>query len=225
VQLAGYEARDIAALSGGQRQRVALARAVVFEPQVLLMDEPLSALDKNLREQMQFEIRKLQQELGITTIYVTHDQREALTMSDRIAVMNAGRIEQLDTPQAIYQSPASRFVADFMGESNVIPAALAEPLGSDRPPSVATLVIRAENLGLEREAVGSDGIAIHGRVMAHAFRGETWQLRLNIGAERDLLLSIPSGKSVSWGNVQAGQPLTAYAASRHIHMLDDGATR
>ncbi|TIR87928.1 ABC transporter ATP-binding protein, partial [Mesorhizobium sp.] len=108
AQLSGYETRDIAALSGGQRQRVALARAVVFEPRVLLMDEPLSALDKNLREQMQFEIRKLQQELGITTIYVTHDQREALTMSDRIAVMNAGRIEQLDAPQPIYQRPTSR---------------------------------------------------------------------------------------------------------------------
>jgi putative spermidine/putrescine transport system ATP-binding protein len=225
VQLEGYEARNIAALSGGQRQRVALARAVVFEPQVLLMDEPLSALDKNLREQMQFEIRRLQQELGITTIYVTHDQREALTMSDRIAVMNAGRIEQLDVPQAIYQSPMSRFVADFMGESNVIPAALVEPLGSARPPRVATLVIRSENLGLEREAVGSDGVAIHGRVTAHVFRGETWQLRLNIGAERDLLLSIPSGKPVSWGNVEAGQPLTAYAASPHIHVLDDGARR
>lgn len=221
AQLSGYETRDIAALSGGQRQRVALARAVVFEPRVLLMDEPLSALDKNLREQMQFEIRKLQQELGITTIYVTHDQREALTMSDRIAVMNAGRIEQLDAPQPIYQRPTSRFVAEFMGESNIIPAALVEPFGSP-PPFVGTLVIRAENLGLEREAAGGDGVAINGRVAAHAFRGETWHLRLTVAGERDLLLSIPSGKSLDCTGIQAGQRVTAYAAARHIHRLDDG---
>ncbi|WP_292534049.1 ABC transporter ATP-binding protein, partial [Mesorhizobium sp.] len=220
AQLSGYETRDIAALSGGQRQRVALARAVVFEPRVLLMDEPLSALDKNLREQMQFEIRKLQQELGITTIYVTHDQREALTMSDRIAVMNAGRIEQLDAPQPIYQRPTSRFVAEFMGESNIIPAALVEPFGS-LPPFVGTLVIRAENLALEREAAGGDGVAIKGRVATHAFRGETWHLRLTVGGERDLMLSIPSGKSLDCTGIQAGQPVTAYAAARHIHRLDD----
>ncbi|WP_292202218.1 ABC transporter ATP-binding protein, partial [Mesorhizobium sp.] len=222
AQLEGYEARDIAALSGGQRQRVALARAVVFEPRVLLMDEPLSALDKNLREQMQFEIRKLQQDLRITTVYVTHDQREALTMSDRIAVMNAGRIEQLDAPQPIYQRPISRFVADFMGESNIVPAALLERFGS-LPPLKGTLVIRAENLALEREAVGNDGVAIKGRVAAHAFRGETWHLRLDVGGERDLLLSIPSGQSLDGAGIQAGQQLTAYAAARHIHSIDGGS--
>ncbi|UCI09492.1 ABC transporter ATP-binding protein [Mesorhizobium sp. B1-1-8] len=219
AQLEGYEARDIAALSGGQRQRVALARAVVFEPRVLLMDEPLSALDKNLREQMQFEIRKLQQDLAITTIYVTHDQREALTMSDRIAVMNAGRIEQLDAPQPIYQRPRSRFVADFMGESNIVSAALVEPLGS-APPLEGTLVIRAENLALEREAAGDEGVVIKGRVAAHAFRGETWHLRLGVEGGRQLLLSIPSGKSLDPAALQIGQRLTAYAAARHIHRLD-----
>ncbi len=222
AQLEGYEARDIAALSGGQRQRVALARAVVFEPRVLLMDEPLSALDKNLREQMQFEIRKLQQDLGITTVYVTHDQREALTMSDRIAVMNAGRIEQLDAPQPIYQRPISRFVADFMGESNIVPAALLERFGS-LPPLKGTLVIRAENLALERGAAGNDGVAIKGRVAAHAFRGETWHLRLDVGGDRDLLLSIPSGQSLDETGIQAGQQLTAYAAARHIHSIDGGS--
>ncbi|SFQ20556.1 putative spermidine/putrescine transport system ATP-binding protein [Mesorhizobium sp. NFR06] len=221
TQLEGYDARDIAALSGGQRQRVALARAVVFEPRVLLMDEPLSALDKNLREQMQFEIRKLQQDLAITTVYVTHDQREALTMSDRIAVMNAGRIEQLDAPQPIYQCPTSRFVADFMGESNILPAAFLEPLGSALPLD-GTLVIRAENLSLEREAADGDGVAITGRVTAHAFRGETWHLRLEVEGERQLLLSIPSGKSFDPADIQIGQQLTAYAAARHIHRLDGG---
>ena len=220
VQLEDYASRDIAALSGGQRQRVALARAVVFEPRILLMDEPLSALDKNLREQMQFEIRKLHDELGITTVYVTHDQREALTMSDRIAVMNKGRIEQLDAPEVIYTRPRSRFVADFMGEANVLPARAVQPLGGDHHPSNGgTVVIRAEHLGLQREAVGADGVAIRGRLTARAFRGETWLLRLDIGGERDLLLSIPSGSAADWEQVAAGQVLTAYAERRHIHVL------
>jgi putative spermidine/putrescine transport system ATP-binding protein len=121
VQLAGYGARRIDQLSGGQRQRVALARAIVFEPRIVLMDEPLSALDKQLRERMQIELRQLHEQLGTTTIYVTHDQREALTMSDRVAVVNGGRIVQLDTPRALYEQPANRFVAEFIGESSLLP--------------------------------------------------------------------------------------------------------
>ncbi|WP_421695677.1 ABC transporter ATP-binding protein [Aestuariivirga sp.] len=121
VKLDGYGERRIDQLSGGQRQRVALARAVVFEPDVLLMDEPLSALDKKLREHMQIEIRRLHDQLKVTTIYVTHDQREALTMSDRIAVINHGRFEQVGTPRAIYETPANSFVADFIGDAVVLP--------------------------------------------------------------------------------------------------------
>jgi putative spermidine/putrescine transport system ATP-binding protein len=121
VQLAHVAERSPDALSGGQRQRVALARAIVFEPRILLMDEPLSALDKKLREQMQIEIRHLHERLGITTVYVTHDQREALTLSDRIAVINEGRIVQVDAPEPLYNRPRSLFVADFIGESTVIP--------------------------------------------------------------------------------------------------------
>ena len=113
--------RDIRHLSGGQRQRVALARAIVFEPSIMLMDEPLSALDKQLREHMQIEIRRLHDRLGMTTIYVTHDQTEALTMSDRIAIINKGRLAQFDTPEAIYERPASKFVADFIGETAFVP--------------------------------------------------------------------------------------------------------
>src|SRR5512144_2059985 len=124
VQLRGYGARRIDELSGGQRQRVALARAVVFEPRIVLMDEPLSALDKQLRERMQIELRQLHERLGTTTVYVTHDQREALTMSDRIAVIHGGRIMQLDTPQAIYEQPGNRFVAEFIGESSFLNAEL-----------------------------------------------------------------------------------------------------
>ncbi len=120
VQLGGYGPRRIDQLSGGQRQRIALARAIVFEPRIVLMDEPLSALDKQLRERMQIELRQLHDKLGTTTIYVTHDQREALTMSDRIAVIDGGRIMQLDTPRAIYEQPANRFVAEFIGESTFL---------------------------------------------------------------------------------------------------------
>ncbi|MCZ4353459.1 ABC transporter ATP-binding protein [Roseovarius aestuarii] len=120
VQLGGFGDRRIDQLSGGQRQRVAVARAIVFEPRILLMDEPLSALDKKLRDQMQIELRSMHEELGMTTVYVTHDQREALTMSDRIAVVNHGRIMQLATPHDLYESPANRFVADFIGESTFL---------------------------------------------------------------------------------------------------------
>jgi putative spermidine/putrescine transport system ATP-binding protein len=120
VQLAGFEERKPSQLSGGQRQRVALARALVNRPKVLLLDEPLGALDLKLREQMQLELKTLQRELGITFIFVTHDQEEAMTMSDRIAVFNAGRIEQLDSPEVIYQKPATQFVTQFVGQSNAI---------------------------------------------------------------------------------------------------------
>lgn len=126
VRLSGYEQRYPSQLSGGQQQRIALARAVVFQPDVLLMDEPLGALDKKLREDMQLEIKRIHEELGITVVYVTHDQAEALTMSDRIAVLNEGRIEQLGTPSELYESPANLFVADFIGESNCFSGRVAE---------------------------------------------------------------------------------------------------
>jgi putative spermidine/putrescine transport system ATP-binding protein len=122
VRLPGYEARLPAQLSGGQQQRVAVARALVFEPQLILMDEPLGALDKQLREEMQLELRGLHERLGITMVYVTHDQSEALTMSDRIAVFHQGRIQQVADPQTIYERPGNLFVASFIGESNRLPA-------------------------------------------------------------------------------------------------------
>ena len=119
VELTGLEGRRPGQLSGGQQQRVALARAIVIEPRVLLCDEPLGALDKKLRQQMQFELKQLQKTLGVTLVFVTHDQEEALAMSDRIAVMNGGRIEQVGTPAEIYDKPATRFVADFIGDTNL----------------------------------------------------------------------------------------------------------
>ena len=120
VQLAGFDMRYPRQLSGGQQQRIALARALVYEPSVLLMDEPLGALDKKLREEMQLEVKQIQERIRITTIYVTHDQSEALTMSDTIALMNEGRIEQIGAPEELYEKPNSRFVADFIGESNFL---------------------------------------------------------------------------------------------------------
>jgi putative spermidine/putrescine transport system ATP-binding protein len=137
MKMEPFAARGVHELSGGQRQRVALARALVFAPAIMLMDEPLSALDRKLREHMQLELRRLHERLGITTIYVTHDQREALTMSDRIVVMDRGRIAQIDTPRALYERPCSRFVADFIGVSCFIP--VDEGLLVLRPESLCVL--------------------------------------------------------------------------------------
>ena len=131
VKLPGFGPRYTHQLSGGQQQRIALARAIVFKPKILLMDEPLGALDKKLRDHMRLEIKHLQESLNITVIYVTHDQEEALTMSDRIAIMNDGRIVQLDTPVELYESPANLFVADFIGESNFLQGRVARTNGDN----------------------------------------------------------------------------------------------
>jgi len=173
VGLAGYGQRFPKQLSGGQQQRVALARAVVFKPGLLLLDEPFGALDRKLREQMQLEVRQLQQRLGITTIFVTHDQEEALVLSDRIAVMSDGVIEQLGEPRAIYASPVNRFVADFIGESNLLHArvdatgftavldnGLAVPLSEvGEPGAEIALLLRPEAVRLlpESESDGHPG--------------------------------------------------------------------
>jgi putative spermidine/putrescine transport system ATP-binding protein len=155
VQMPGYEHRRIDQLSGGQRQRIAVARAIVFEPDIILMDEPLSALDKKLREELQIELKQLHRRLGSTIIYVTHDQKEALTLSDRIAVMNHGTIAQIARPQEMYERPASAFVADFIGYSLLLPMACGEPcsidaaaLGPLRDDPRAVLVVRPEKLDI-----------------------------------------------------------------------------
>ncbi|HEX6472440.1 MAG TPA: ABC transporter ATP-binding protein [Streptosporangiaceae bacterium] len=143
VRLEGYERRKPGQLSGGQRQRVALARALVNRPKILLLDEPLGALDLKLREEMQSELKAIQRQVGITFLFVTHDQQEALTMSDRVAVFNAGRIEQVGTPAEVYERPASAFVAGFVGTSNLIAGAVAEKLlGRDGTYSIRPEKIR-----------------------------------------------------------------------------------
>ena len=144
VRLEGYDRRKPGQLSGGQRQRVALARALVNRPRVLLLDEPLGALDLKLREEMQIELKAIQQEVGITFIYVTHDQEEALTMSDRIAVFNQGRIEQVGAPAEVYERPATRFVAGFVGTSNLLTGAAAEAIVGRR----GTFTVRPEKIRL-----------------------------------------------------------------------------
>ena len=148
VGLAGMGARRPGQLSGGQRQRVALARAIIAKPRLLLLDEPLSALDRNLRQQMQLELKTLQSTLGIAFIFVTHDQEEALTMSDRIVVMRAGRIEQIGTPRDIYRRPKNRFVAEFIGETNLLPVTI------DRIEGGEALARTAEGVELRLPAAG-----------------------------------------------------------------------
>ncbi|MBD0415239.1 ABC transporter ATP-binding protein [Oryzicola mucosus] len=143
VQLSAYAERRPSQLSGGQQQRVALSRALVFEPRVVLMDEPLGALDKQLREQMQLDIRDLHRRLGLTIVFVTHDQSEALTMSDRVAVFNKGKIEQIGTPRQVYDEPATRFVAEFIGETNLVEGVVESLQGQEatvRLPSGAQIV-------------------------------------------------------------------------------------
>jgi putative spermidine/putrescine transport system ATP-binding protein len=169
VRLEGYEGRRPAQLSGGQRQRVALARALVNRPRVLLLDEPLGALDLKLREEMQIELKAIQQQVGITFIYVTHDQEEALTMSDRLAVFNAGRIEQLGSPAEVYERPATRFVAGFVGTSNLLTGDVAQAV-LGRP---GTYTIRPEKIQLREtdEAVDADETAAAGVVQDVVYVG------------------------------------------------------
>ena len=164
VRLEGYEDRKPSQLSGGQRQRVALARALVNRPAVLLLDEPLGALDLKLREQMQLELKELQREVGITFIFVTHDQEEALTMSDRIAVFNHGQIEQLGTPREIYENPMSAFVSEFVGQTNKM------TIGGQR------LNVRPEHIALSRNSSGSDR-ALSGTVTDLIFIGAMTRYR------------------------------------------------
>lgn len=221
VKLSGFGARDIAALSGGQRQRVALARAIVFEPRVMLMDEPLSALDKNLREHMQFEIRKLHDDLGVTTIYVTHDQREALTMSDRIAVMNAGRIQQIGAPQEIYRLPRNRFVAEFMGEANIALAGKFQGPGAAALPRDRLAMVRAENFVLDPSEVGDGRVEVVGRLTSKAFRGENWLLNIETSTRDQFMLSIAANQSGICGKLEIGAEIRAHAELVHVHLLDE----
>jgi putative spermidine/putrescine transport system ATP-binding protein len=178
VKLAGLEARKPAALSGGQRQRVALARALVVKPKVLLLDEPLGALDLKLREQMQVELKALQREVGISFVYVTHDQGEALSMSDRVAVFNHGRIVQVGTPAEVYERPNTRFVADFVGGSNIIEPAVAVGLGLE--PALYSL--RPEKIALfaDGAAPPAGALSMAGVVANVLYQGAVRRVQVGI---------------------------------------------
>ena len=190
VRLEGFEKRKPSQLSGGQRQRVALARALVNRPSVLLLDEPLGALDLKLREQMQLELKELQREVGITFIFVTHDQEEALTMSDRIAVFNNGRIEQLGTPREIYENPQSSFVSEFVGQTNKI------TIDGQR------INIRPEHIELTKNSTSS-GRTIVGTITDLIFVGSVTRYRFK-GADGTSLIS-----TNPVGDLKVGDSVTA----------------
>lgn len=209
VRLSQLGDRKPAALSGGQRQRVALARAIVASPPVLLMDECLSALDLKLREELRDEIRRIHATLGTTVIFVTHDQSEALSLSDRVAVLNEGRLCQAGRPDAIYDRPASRFVADFIGRTNILPAEAVT--GSSTDPWAS---IRPERL---RPQPQSDDIRFEGVVEERAFLGATIEGRLRLGSGQSLRFALPRGASTPCPDV--GQAVVLGCAPGDIVML------
>ena len=201
VQLVGFENRKPDQLSGGQKQRVAIGRAIINKPKVLLLDEPLGALDLKLRKQMQFELKRLQKKLGITFIYVTHDQEEALTMSDRIAIMYGGDLEQIGTPKEIYEKPKSKFVADFIGESNIF-YGVADSIENDllnvklengnaiaadanvKNNEIIYILVRPENIKLSKVPV--EGFTLLGKVKEHVY----------IGNVNKTIIILPTGMEV-----------------------------
>jgi len=210
VGLTGFESRRPAQMSGGQQQRVAVARALVFEPNLVLMDEPLSALDKQLREQLQYEIKRLHQDLGITIVYVTHDQTEALAMSDRVAVFHQGRIQQIDAPTALYERPANAFVAQFIGENNTLKGRVvgidgalcsvalgdgsviaAQAVAVSRVGEATRLSIRPERVRIN-PASEADATRVSGTVVDVTYLGRYARVRLNACGLEDFIVTLPN---------------------------------
>ena len=206
VNLTGYESRYPGQLSGGQQQRVALARALVLNPDILLLDEPLSNLDAKIRVQVRAEIRKLQQELGITTIYVTHDQEEALSLSDRVAVMKDGRVLQVGKPKELYERPRTRFVADFVGTNNLVPGRVSGRAGAELVVDTAVgtlravsdaavgercvLAIRPENVAVDTGAGSDVGNVVRGRVNFVSYLGSALRYDVEAGSGQVLKADI-----------------------------------
>jgi iron(III) transport system ATP-binding protein len=233
VNLTGFEDRYPGQLSGGQQQRVALARALVLNPDILLLDEPLSNLDAKIRVQVRGEIRALQRDLAITTVYVTHDQEEALSLSDRVAVMREGRVQQVAAPKALYERPANRFVADFVGTNNFMPGVVKEhadghaivetPLGRVRartgdvaPGAACVLAVRPENVALD----GAGENRVQGRVRLAAYLGNT--LRYDVETAAGLVLKVDIGDPWQHEVLPAGHSVqVTFPASATLVLRDD----
>lgn len=206
VALGGFGDRKPSELSGGQRQRVALARALVMQPKVLLLDEPLGALDLKLREQMQGELKTLQRKLGITFVFVTHDQGEALSMSDRIAVFNDGRIQQTGTPEDVYDRPETPFVADFVGSSNVLP-----------PELVAELTGVSAHASLRPESIALGDGRLSGQVASHAFLGSATRVEV-VTPRATINVLLPKGSNVP----ARGETVSLCWPDGALHVMEGG---
>ena len=214
VGLEGFGSRYPRELSGGQQQRVALARAIVNKPDMLLLDEPLGALDLKLRKRMQVELKRLHRQLGTTFLFVTHDQEEALTMADRIAVMREGAIVQLDSAAEVYRNPASRYVADFIGEANIVELRQGAHgqmtiFGTDDaafrtpPTGPASLMIRPEDVALGAKPAGSDAVELHATVVDKVFAGPRWRVFLTLADGQELTAEPSHGPEAE--QLQPGQ--------------------
>ena len=233
VELGEFGTRFPAQLSGGQQQRVALARALVFEPRLVLMDEPLGALDKNLREQMQYEIKHIHERIGITVVYVTHDQSEALTMSNRIAVFNDGVVQQLSTPDILYEKPENSFVAEFIGENNTILGTLKKDEGEycevdiDGGGSIKAKKINVGNIGEKTKlSVRPERVTINSSSDVNKFNGEVKELiylgdhiraRLSVCGNEDFIVKIPNEGSL---NLNEGSKISVSWSKEDIRALD-----
>jgi spermidine/putrescine ABC transporter ATP-binding subunit len=236
VRLPGSERKLPSQLSGGQQQRIALARAIVFEPEVLLLDEPLSALDANMREEMRVEIKKIQKATGITAIFVTHDQEEALSMSDRIVVMNAGTIEQIGSPEEVYEAPQTEFVADFLGKANILSGTVS---ATDK--STATVMLaagQAIRVALPRSLVPGTPVKVvlrpqkfslragttntlSGRVLSTSYLGGSVIYEVDIGNNTTIRASIQIGG----GPARGGNDITLGFEPADCGLLDQGGTQ
>jgi putative spermidine/putrescine transport system ATP-binding protein len=214
VKLTGFEGRRPAQLSGGQRQRVALARALVNEPKVLLLDEPLGALDLKLREQMQEELKSLQKEVGITFVFVTHDQGEALAMSDRLAIFNEGRIIQIGKPSEVYEKPNCRFVAGFVGSSNVLPPDFASMHGGTKH----WTSLRPEKITVARQqgAAPANHNFITGTISAIHYQGSQTRVTIDVRPELRITAHAPS----VLGAFAEGETATLHWPSEALHAME-----
>jgi spermidine/putrescine transport system ATP-binding protein len=242
VGLSTEAKRRPAQLSGGQQQRVALARALVNRPAVLLLDEPLGALDLKLRKQLQVELKRIQREVGITFVYVTHDQEEALTMSDRIAVMNRGVIEQVADPESVYERPATTFVAGFIGVSNLMPGEVVSANGAgaelklDAGPTVRTsssggatmrervhAVVRPEKLVLRSEddgGIGGDGASVEGQVESSLYLGTATQMVVRLGDDTRMTVLVPNADAEARHQLPAaGDAARLSWSNENIHIV------